>query len=278
MKFLFSITVHESINALNDLIESILFFNKQSYIVIHVNSSWSDFSDDNILYIKNRVFVNPNRFLLLDRLSGKTGIHISNIEYFNTLNIDYEYVVLTASNELYLKKIDESFFNKNKYGSDFLSISENSKYYKTIPHPDTSFINKATQNIKNELLDISQNSGIFGGRHEGMFFIKKISDHMIEVYRNYFGKNVDLCRCDEEIIPHTILYNFVDPTDTESLCYWRNHHQQFNLQTIYNFTKDGFDPHKDSFTKLNNNFKKFSIKGIPRNDFKFRNEIRKFFI
>ena len=273
MRILFSITAHESISALNDLIESILYAYTDSYVIVHINQSWSDFSDKDIIYINNRVFINKNRFILNHSLSGKTGLHISNIEYFNSLNIDYNYVVFTASNEFLLKKIPENYLIENQYGSDFLSVTKSSKYYEKIPHIDSDFINGVINHISYQLNSIGEKNGIFGGRHEGMFFNKDLGTKMITTYRKFFGDSIDLCRCDEEIVPHTILYNLVEPTDTESICYF--HNQNFSINTIIDFKKLNFLEKTDLFTKIDKNPNKFSIKGVSRNDTDFRNEIKK---
>jgi hypothetical protein len=273
MRILFSITAHESIIALNDLVESILYAYTNSYGIVHINQSWSDFSDKDIIHINDRVFINPNRFILSHSLSGKTGLHVSNMEYFNSLDIDYDYIVFTASNELFLKKIPDNYFVENQYGSDFLSVTKSSKYYEKIPHIDADFINGVVNHISAQLNSIGEKNGIFGGRHEGMFFNKDLGIQMIYTYRKFFGDSIDLCRCDEEIIPHTILYNSAEPTDTESICYF--HNQNFNIDTIINFKKLNFLEKTDLFTKIDKNANKFSIKGINRHDTNFRNQIKK---
>ena len=268
---LFSITVHESYDALNDLVDSIFKSYKNSYIILHINSSWNDFNENFVNHINQKVFINKNhRYFVSHHLCGKTGIHISNIEYFNTLNINFDYVVLCASNELYIKPIDIDFISKNEYGSDFLCVSPESEYFTKIPHRDTSFIRSV---IGNGLDMFLSKNGIFGGRHEGMFFTKDIACEMIRIYRFIFGEINDLCRCDEEIILHTILYNLVTPTDTESLCHFSSRSIDYDL--IFDFYKNKVTDFFDLFTKYDTNVMyKYSIKGIGRHDYEFRNKIK----
>jgi len=273
-KLLFSVTVHESYEAINDLIKSILKSYKNSYIILHVNKLWNNFDESQIIYINEYVFVNNKyRYPLTDRLQGKTGIHISNIEYFNTLNIDYDYTILCASNELYIKEIEINHIKKNEYGSDFLSVSKNSIYHESIPHHDSDFVKSV---VGDSLDDIAYKNGIFGGRHEGMFFSKQIATEMISIYRKKFHDANNVCRCDEEIIPHTILYNIVLPTETESLCYFSSFENKIDYELIRKFYNKEIKEFSDYFTKYDKNVDcKFSIKGVSRNDNELRLNISK---
>jgi hypothetical protein len=274
-KILFSITTHESIDALNLLIESILYSYNNSYVVLHVNSSWIDFNPDSVIFLNKKVFINTKKYSLSNSLEGKSGVHISNIEYFNSLNIDYDYVILSASNQFFLKNIDIDYIELTKYGSDFLSVSTDSKYYSLIPHPDTGFINSVLGGIKDKLKSIANKNGIFGGRHEGMFFSKDIGLKIISDYRHLFGDDINLCRCDEEIILHTLLYNIVDPTETDSLCYF--HKTYPTIDTIVNFKHCNLIMDIDLFTKEKSNInKKYSIKGVDRKDKNILEQINNF--
>lgn len=269
-KLLFSITVHESYDSINELIRSINKSYEDSYIVLHINYLWRDFEDNKIENNTKRVFINKKyRYPLYNKMEGKTGIHFSNIEYFNTLNIDYDYVIICASNELYIKPIDIEYIDSKKYGSDFLSVSTNSIFYKKIPHIDSSFIKSV---IGDSLKFIYNKNGIFGGRHEGMFFQKELAEELVKIYRKNFSTANNLCRCDEEIIPHTILYNIVDPTDTESICHFSN--RQIDYSLIKNFYEDKIVDFSDLFTKFDTNVMyKYSIKGIDRNNRNLRKDI-----
>jgi len=260
---LFSVTAHESHESLNLLIENCLHFSPNSYIVVHINKSWKSFKPEKINHLNKNVFINPKQFLLNDRLEGKSVLHITNIEYFNSLCIDYHHVVLMASNQLLLKPINFDFINSVRYGSDYLSISPNYEIFSKIPHPDTAFINLQVQHLLPQLTDISIKNGMFGGRHEGMFFSKEIGIKMINTFKKYFNYTVNLCRCDEEIILHTILYNLVTPTDTESICFFPKNVVPSEIE-INEFVNNEASV-IDLFTKYQNSINhKFSIKGIKR--------------
>lgn len=267
---LFSVTVHESYDAINDLISSILMSYNNSFIVLHANVLWKDFDKNKINLLNDRVFINHNRFPLHDRMQGKTGIHLSNIDFFNSLSINYDYVILCASNELYIKKIDIAHIVKNQYGSDFLCVSKESPYYKVIPHHDTFYL----RDVIGNLLDfISSTNGIFSGRHEGMFFSKELANEMIKIYFSKFGYLTNLCRCDEEIILHTFLYNIASPTYTESLCYFSR--KLVTYETVYQFQKNALPTSHDFFIKYDTTAEyKYSIKGIDRFNQNLRNEIK----
>jgi hypothetical protein len=109
-----------------------------------------------------------------------------------------------------------------------------------------------------------------------MFFSKKIASEMISIYRSKFHNANNVCRCDEEIIPHTILYNIVNPTETESLCYFSSFENKIDYELIRKFYNKEIKEFSDYFTKYDKNVDyKFSIKGVSRNDNELRLNISK---
>lgn len=275
---LISLTVHESYESINNFIEILNITNKNNYLIIHVNKSWTDFDFKNINNTNNNVFINENRFYLKNKYSGKSGIHISNLEYANSINLDYEFVILSTSNQFFTKPVDFKYLIEKKYGSDFLCIESKFEEYEKISHHDKDFIKSQFSNYNKEMSEIGKNNGVFGGPHEGIFFTKEISIKIIETYRKYFNNNINLFRCDEEVIIHTILYNIVKPTETESLCFF-----MYRGESIENFKKfidqkmseEYKQKYKTYFTKNINKsiLKKISIKPINRVDINLQKEL-----
>lgn len=245
-KILFNIAVHESIDAVNDLIDSILWSYEYSYVVLHVNANWNDFDEKKLKYLNDKVFVNNTRFPL-EKFYGLGGILILNINYFNTLNIDYDYVVLASSNELYVKKIDIKYIESSKFGSEYYPIPQD--------YDERKFIK-----ISKELEKISSSNGMYHGFFEGTFFEKNIANQMVSIYLKHFGTNPTYTQVDEENLLPTILYNIVKWEKTESLCLF-HHEPNVNFEKI----KSLID---------NTLIKKFSIKRVDRFDFSLRNQIK----
>lgn len=255
---LFSITAHESIHALNTLIDSILYSYPNSYMIFHINSNWESFSENDVKLLNNRVFINNKRFSTNWGYSIG-GFHFNNIKYFNSLNIPYDFVILTASNEMYVKKIDINYLNSVQYGSNS-GIMPND-------YPMQNFYK-----ILKEMKHISLKNGFYSSWHEGMFFTKDISDEILRKYKYYFGDDPIFVYKDEEHMLPTLLYNTVDWKDTCGLCFF--YQNKLNLELIKSFINNEY---RDEFIKnyeINDRLdRRYSIKRIDRFDSKFRNDI-----
>jgi hypothetical protein len=246
---LFSITAHESVSAINDLVDSILLSHSNSYIVFHITEIWKTFNTNDINLINERVFINPTRYNITEKYQGQTGCNISNIEFFNTLNIKYDYVILVQSNELYVSPIDIDYIIKHQYGANHSKTPEN--HY--------------IRGIKlSSFLEIAEKNGRWNGYVEGMFFSKNIADYLIPTYRNYYGNEFNIFVCDHEQLLHTMLYNFVEDNNVDGLCLMRISETN-TFEAIINF----IDTQKSALIK------QFSCKRIDRHNRELRNKIMK---
>ena len=269
---LFTLTAHENEDSLICVIKSIFKAYADSYVIIHLSESWQC-DKDKLTNISERVFINPTRYPIVNKFSGKTGIHVSNIEYFNSLNIEYDFTIFCASNELFIKPIDIEYIETHEYGSDWLALSEDKQWFSRYPHPDKSFVYNQLNKVV-EIHSINKRNGNFGGRHEGMFLKKWISDELVNQYRDKIGHSINRCRCDEESLLHTIIYNIVDPTPTEGLCLFLGFDHMVEIkkktslkwESLHNLIDGNLDMyHVDLFSKVNNSPKN-SVKGIDRDD------------
>jgi hypothetical protein len=255
---LFSITAHESINALNTLVQSILYSYPNSYIIFHINANWKSFNESEVKLLNERVFINKNRFATNWGYSIG-GFHFNNIKYFNSLNIKYDFIVLTSSNEMYVKKIDINFLNTSEYGSNS-GVMPND-------YPVQNFYK-----ISKEMSSISHKNGFYTSWHEGMFFTKDISNEMLNIYKYYFGDNPTFIYKDEEHMLPTILYNIVPWKDVNGLCFF--YQNNLNLKLIKSFINN------ENVEEFNKNYEindrinlRYSIKRINRFDYNLRNDI-----
>jgi hypothetical protein len=257
-KILFSVTAHESILAINTLVESILYSYPDSYIVFHMNSNWKDFDQRDVKLLNDRVFINKNRFPTVWGYSIG-GFHFNNIQYFNSLSINYDFVVLTSSNEMYVKKINIDFLNRSEYGANSGVMPSD--------YPKQNF-----QKISKQMNEISLKNGFYSSWHEGMFFTKDISDEMLKVYTHYFGDIPTFVHKDEENMLPTILYNVVPYNNVNGLCFF--YHKELNLNLIKSFINNEYIIEFETNYEINDRIDvRYSIKRIPRFDYTFRTDI-----
>lgn len=215
----FSVTAHESHQAINDLVKSILHSHKNSYIVIHVTQMWVGFDETQINLLNKHVFINTTRYNIRDKYWGKAGCHVSNMEFFNLLNKEYDFLIITDSNELFLRKIDINYLNEHKYGSC---------HNRT---PTDHIIRNAI--LPPELYEIN---GRWNGYPHGMFMTFSIVTKMVNNYRKYYGNRVNIFNCDEEQLLHTILYNIVDDNGIGSLTDYRGG-DDIHIDSLIEFMK-----------------------------------------
>jgi hypothetical protein len=252
---LFSLTVHENESAINDFIEFARYAYQSSYFILHVNSLWGEFDSNKLLYLNDRVFINSNRFEISSKFCGKTGLHVSNIEYFNNLDISYDFIIISASNELYLKKINVDYLEKYKYGSNC-----NQNYWSW---DSNTYIH--------DVQLISLMKSLFGefchnGFHEGIWFSKKTGESIVSFYRNKISREYDVFNCDEELLLPSILYFVENYEKRGSGLNYFHQSQAPNFEEICDFINNKNDLLHENYV---------SIKRIDRNNKNLRNQLKK---
>jgi len=191
---LFSIPVHEKQEIVNNTIENIFNFNPNCKIILHINKNFSTF-DSSLSKYHNLYFHSTN----YDYKPGEDLLiyHILNFHYCIQHNIDFEYFIICASNELYIKKNAVNYIKEYKNGIQI--ITDNTHDW----HNFNKNIN--TQEPILQLFDLVNHNTFCGGQTEGQFFQKNIFQKIVDYYKiithNFsFQFNFEA----EEIIPQII--------------------------------------------------------------------------
>jgi hypothetical protein len=185
----FSLTCHESIDCIIDLINNIYkcFEDFNIYILIstteNINNQLLKLNlDKNIIIVS----VRDNRHSIWANIDLFYQ-HIKNIIYLKNNNIKYDYFWFIASNEFFIKKINSSFLENNiikNYSKKELSNEEVNnfydKFFKTNPewHWYNSLkLDSYTTNVLKENNIILQN-----GRHESLVIPSQLALEIAEFY------------------------------------------------------------------------------------------------
>lgn len=259
---LFSIPVHERQDIINNTVENIFNFNPNSKIILHINKTFTSF-DKNLSNYKNLYFNQSN----INYIKGGDllAYHISNFNYCLNNNINFEYFIFCASNELFIKKGSVNYINSYKNGIQII----NDKRY-----DDWHNFKKNIEN--NELIMKLFNTvniyQLYGGQAEGQFFQKHIFKKISDLYLDITNNNEHFIEFEaEEIIPQIIFKSMdIDYNDPITLQNYTNN-IDFNINFIkqiingtiindYTIKNQLISPHvKKSTTNV------YSIKRVDRN-------------
>lgn len=170
MRILVSITAHESVDCIIDMVKNINFFINNAVFIIHINSS----SDMVFVELKKILLSNPlllsKVFLTEDRVNSSKNTycleqaHIKNFELAKALNIQYDYLMLQASNCLFIEHGVEEYMKLKDIG---LAAYKPSGYWKKsiIEH---KALNQFLHIHLGKNIDLSELP--LKGCHEGSFF------------------------------------------------------------------------------------------------------------
>lgn len=199
-ELLFSIPVHEKQDVVNNTVENIFNFNPNSKIILHISKNF-DYFDEKYSNYKNLYFNYSN----FDYVLGEDLLvyHVSNFNYAINTNILFEYFILCASNELYIKKNSINYIKKYKNGIQIVPFNKEADWHNFNKNiENTDLIYSLFKSINNNI--------ICGGQTEGQFFQKHIFSKIKDIYLNITkNNNIKINFEAEEIIPQTI-FNTLD--------------------------------------------------------------------
>jgi hypothetical protein len=165
---LFAITAHENFALLLIHIQNIFKFNPESGILIHLSKRF-DLKPDQVQYITQipHVFVNPNR---LETHSYKilTPIY-ANMVY--SLDIDYEYMCLLASNSFFYKSGAYDYIRNYDYGA---YAFENRNFTGKFADCRRYSISIGGTDLPN-----------YSGQHEGSFMKKELIPQLVDSFTRF---------------------------------------------------------------------------------------------
>lgn len=192
---LFSIPVHEKQDIINNQIENIFNYNPGCKIILHINPSFTHFEPKksnyhNLFYHQTNIPYKHGQDLL--------AYHVANFNYCLKKEIDFDYFILTASNELYIQKGAIEQICNYKNGLQIINFNKEISWH--------NFNKDLHLNDKiNELLTTIKQDTFCGGQAEGQYFekdtFKKICSIYLDLTKN---NNEQLIFEAEEIIPQTI--------------------------------------------------------------------------
>ena len=193
---LFSIPVHEKQDIVNNTIENIFHFNPNSKIILHINKTFKDFNPSLSNY--HNLFINKTN---IDYIKGGNllAYHISNFDYCIKNNISFEYFILSASNELFIKRGSNIYIESNKNGLQIVKQNEDTliewhNFKKNIENNESIL----------KLFKLIENNNLCGGQTEGQFYQKHIFQKIYDIYIQITSTAQPLNFEAEEIIPQTI--------------------------------------------------------------------------
>ena len=117
---LFSIPVHERQDIVNNTIENIFNFNPNCKIILHINKNFNDFNKKlsnyhNLYFNQTNINYKKGHDLL--------AYHVSNFNYCLNNNLEFNYFIFCASNELYIKHGAINYIKALKWYSNITRIS-----------------------------------------------------------------------------------------------------------------------------------------------------------
>lgn len=166
---LFSITAHESIESLQLLIQNILYFNKNCGVIIHLSQSFQ--IEETILNkIKAipHVYINPTRLYTMN-YKILTPIS-SNMEY--SMNIDYEYLCLSASNCFFYRYGAYDYIKQYDYGAYAFKMTDFTGKFKDCRNYSITI---GGENLPH----------FYSGQHEGVFMKKELIPRLLKSFYDF---------------------------------------------------------------------------------------------
>lgn len=203
LKLLFSIPIHERLEAVVDQIINIQSLNEDAGVVLHLSLGYEDKNSDlslsefeQLITQYKNVYINPNRVR-----TGNYDIIQAHIENFNFAKnvVDFEYFCMCASNELFIRPGLYDYISKYDCGLDYNDVDCNVKW-------------KAGRQAQvDESLKLMMSSldttKIVGSQVEGTFYRKQLYERVADVIMRYYDyRTMDVAYAREEVYFSTIFW------------------------------------------------------------------------
>ena len=203
----FSIPVHEKFEVIVDQIININHFNSNCAIVLHLSKKFdyaaTAMSEKEFRQIANdfgNVFINENR---LDTIYFNiVHTHVSNYEYISS-KLDFEYFVLTASNEEFVRPGLYDMISAYPCGFNYEFLQTHTSW----SHREKALSDPVVYDICRYFgQDMSQ---VVSAQVEGTFFTKELFGKVVEVLNQVYpvtGEEPAVLYPREEVYYHAIAY------------------------------------------------------------------------
>lgn len=201
MKIVLSIPVHEKKEVIKDQISNILFYIEQPIIVLHVSADFYEKERGcfhEICGMEN-VYINPMHYPV--KWGDIAHVHISNFNFIKAVIGEFDYFIIHASNDMYIKKGIENYIKRYDAGIQRRIL----KYEKSMWWP----CERAWKDEKlKEIMERCKARYPVGTQVEGCFFRKEIFERIVTFLYDFESwEEADYTR--EEIYFSTVLYHIV---------------------------------------------------------------------
>lgn len=258
-KIVFSLPVHEKAEIIIDTILNIQYFNPDSAIILHVSpvfpekTGWlaeKQFYD--VIDNMDDVYVNPEHIQTGWQGTGVSGLvsaHLSNFSYAEKVVKDFEYFVMEASNDLYIKS----------------GLYEKISLY-DLGTPNLRLVNLETDWIQGKnalhdcrlkhIMDELGTTQIYGSQIEGSFFRKKLFKKMAVLLEKYTSCEEIVKYAYEEVYFATVALAVIQGGDYKGY---------YGTVVKVFWDKCEYLPTLDELHELEEQKDVFGVKRIPRN-------------
>lgn len=177
MKLVVSIPVHEKPDVINNQIENFQKYIKDVSIVLHVSDSFfKQYTLSDIKSYKD-VYINPEH--LKTTWSDILKAHISNFHFIQS-KIDFDYFILHASNDMYIKYGFQKYVQQFDAGFHVRKVTKNNSHWWVG--------NKALQDTSlRKMMGYCNQEVIIGSQVESSFYKKELLIRIIEIIEKFYS-------------------------------------------------------------------------------------------
>lgn len=237
MKICISIPVHEKPDVIVDQINNInYFYGHDVFIVLHISKNFNYPNQitqdrDYEFRSKENVFVNPEQ-LSTSCPSSLVHVHNSNFKYAKQ-KLDFDFFVLHASNDMYVRKGAKEFIRESKNGCFQFEFNSSSSWtWAPLMFEDIE-LKKIVNYLGISKMCVSQ--------PEGMYFQTDVFEEMVKVIDKFYSYGRGSIYPREEVYYPTFISKFTN---------------ELNKPIVYSEVLSGQPIDSDLIIKLNANQKK----------------------
>ena len=179
MRIVISIPVHEKPELINDQIKNIQKYIKNPTIILHISKVFYKKYKESDIKIYDNVYINPTH--LETKWGGIYQTHVSNFKYIKS-KIDFDYFLLQASNDAFVRKNIESYICKYDAGLNRRILwQRNSRWWPCACAYDDVSLKKIMNSIGVTRIIVSL--------IDGSFYINNIFDYISNVIDKYITQD-----------------------------------------------------------------------------------------
>lgn len=200
MKIIVSIPVHEKPEVIKNQIQNFKKYIDNLYIVLHVSKGFLEQYDIKEIDNIEGVYINPVH--LDTKWADIIHTHISNFHFISKI-MDFDYYVMHASNDMYIKHGFSNYIQKFDAGFNVRKVIKKDSHW----WPGNMAINDSA--LKNMMADCGQTM-IIASQIESSFYKKGIMEEIVSIIEKYYPvAEKDNAYSREEVYFSTIASNIV---------------------------------------------------------------------